>query len=53
MHYFIFDLYKDLKVSNIQANAKLAKLDEHQTGMAEVPSPILTGRNILLLMYSH
>ena len=49
-------LYKDFNVSNIQANAKLAQLDQLQTGMAEVPDPILTGRNIMLLillLFSH
>ena len=39
------------KFSDIQANAKLAQLDKHQTGMAEVPSSILTGGNILLCQF--
>ena len=41
----------NLKVSDMQANAKLAQLDKHQTGMAEVPSSILSGGNILLLIF--
>ena len=45
----------DLKVLNMQENAKLTQLDKHQTGMAEVPGSILTGGNIMLLifLYSH
>ena len=38
------------KVSHIQANTKLGQLDKHQTGMAETPSSISTGGNILLLI---
>ena len=33
---------KDLKVTDLQANAKLAKKGEYMTGIAEVPSSILT-----------
>ena len=39
----------DLKVSDLQANEKLAQKGEHQTRMAEVPNSILTGSNILSL----
>ena len=35
----------------IQANAKLAQLDKHQTGMVEVSSSILIAGNILLLVF--
>ena len=45
-------LYKDLKVSDMQATTKLAQLDKHQTGMAEVSSLVLTGSNIFLLIFS-
>ena len=38
-----------IKVSDIQANAKLAQKEEHQTRMAEVPTSIFPGGNILLL----
>ena len=44
-------LSKDLKVWDKQTNAKLVQLDEHQTGMAEVHSLIVTGGNIFLLIY--
>ena len=40
---------KDIKVSNLQANAKLAQKGEHQTRMAEVPNLILTAGNIFSL----
>ena len=40
---------KDIKVSDLQANTKLAQRGEHQTRMAEVANSILTGGNILSL----
>ena len=43
-------IYKDLKVSDKQANSKLAQLDKHLTGMAEVPGSISTGGNVLVLI---
>ena len=42
---------KDLKVSDIQANAKLVQMDKHQTGMAEIPSSVLIRGNISLLIF--
>ena len=35
----------------MQAYAKLAQLDKHQTVMADVPISFLTGGNILLLIF--
>ena len=42
---------KDLKVTDLQANAKLAKKGEHQTRMAEVPSSILTEHFVANVFY--
>ena len=42
-----------LQVSDKQTHAKLAQLDEYQTGMAEVPSSILTRGNFLLIFGTH
>ena len=39
-----------MTVQVIQVHTMLAQLDEHQTGIAEVPSLVLTTGNILLLI---
>ena len=36
-------MYKDLKSLSLTRNAKLAQIEERQTGMAGVPGSILTG----------
>ena len=46
-------IYKDLKVSDNQANFKLTQLDKHLTGMVEVPGTISTGGNVLVLIFFH
>ena len=42
---------KELIVSELQTNAKLAQKGEHQTWMAEVPGSVPTKGNILLLIF--
>ena len=42
-------LYEDIKISDTQAN--LDQFEKHQTGMVEVACLILTGGNILLLIF--
>ena len=41
--------YEELKVSDLEANVKLAQKAEHQTYMLEVPSSILYESNISVL----